>query len=1072
MFVGELAVVFAINVIRGKNISEYAANQSEDEIILMPETRLSKKNSKIIYSLNQPKFCPNVKWNSDATTFVDEKIIGYRRGVFFIDKNNTVYIVHKDEDKILTWYKDRFDTITISDYEDSFIYSMFVTNIGDIYISTNRQIIKWISSSNTFTKIIKWSCQAMFIDINNALYCLKTLHMKCLIVLLNYDETKVTVVVGPGQAKFPNDILSAPKGIFVDTNFDLYVADCLADRIHLFAFGQTVGKTVVGKNSKDITIELDCPTEVVLDAEKYLFISIKNGLRIIGSGPNGFRCLLGCYDWGSPSNQLHDPLDFSFDTYGNIFVLDYFNYRIQKFDILEQSCAHISSTIQATYSSILTTNHTIFSRVIFNNLDYYYEAIEIKVDHNAFYIISCNSSIDTYGHFYKNYFDPLNPSYNLIAWNVYTTYILVITTYDPKVIGPFTITISGSNKVIYERKNIQQSIQSNYLSKFTDDDATYFLLNCDYREHHFKAVQLTVNETGYYTFLLDNFYRKKAIHMYAYDFYPFIPSQNLIAESVDGCAANNKVIMTAKLIINIPYILVVTECGQLSNRTLSIKIFGTNNISIQSINTTSAIQSPYASELNNNSQKYSKNCGNSDFNYETIKVTVTTDGYYSFLKEDGLLLDYFLYENYFNPLNSLENLISVYRRNCKLRDVPEFSLILQAHATYILLVTGMDKPETETFLVMVVGPANVTLERFIDNSTYCYVGGPCNIQVKSIGLTLDDILFNEINRNMTISNQPVSIKMSATITIIMFVAGLINSICSLLTFKNKSVRNVGCGMYLFASSITSLLTISIFTVKFWFVVITQMNVSTRLSILRGGCKLIETFLKFFFYWDAWLNTCVAIERAFSVYKGIKFDKMKSKRAARWIIFILPFCIMATIIHESIYRQVFTHETKKEEYIFHRPGAPSIDFYVTNQQSWCTTSYSRSFQNYNTTILFIHLLGPFIANLCSALYIIIGSARRRANAQNRQTYKQHIQEQWKEHKQLIISPLIILFLTIPRLVISLLSGCIDVSRHPWVYLSAYFISFTPSILIFVVFVIPSSIYRKTFKESIFQLCRKQ
>ena len=231
---------------------------------------------------------------------------------------------------------------------------------------------------------------------------------------------------------------------------------------------------------------------------------------------------------------------------------------------------------------------------------------------------------------------------------------------------------------------------------------------------------------------------------------------------------------------------------------------------------------------------------------------------------------------------------------------------------------------------------------------------------------------------MTMHEQPLLIKISGALSVIMFLAGVINSLCSILTFQNQKSRQVGCGLYLLVSSITSLVTITMFTIKFWFVVLTQMDISVSMSTLEGGCKSIETLLKFFFYWDAWLNACVAVERAVSVYRGVSFDKEKSKRFARWIIFIIPIVIVGTIIHEPFYREVFKYNAKTENEI--------------SRHTWCITFYPRAVQDYNTVILFVHLLGPFIANVSSALFIIIGSARRRADAQKQQSYREHIREQ--------------------------------------------------------------------------------
>ncbi len=85
-----------------------------------------------------------------------------------------------------------------------------------------------------------------------------------------------------------------------------------------------------------------------------------------------------------------------------------------------------------------------------------------------------------------------------------------------------------------------------------------------------------------------------------------------------------------------------------------------------------------------------------------------------------------------------------------------------------------------------------------------------------------------------------------------------------------------------------------------------------LSVLRGGCVSIEVILKFFLYLDAWLNACVAVEQAVQVFKGVNFDKMKSKYFARRIILILPFCIISTLMHEFIYRRLLVYQPETDK----------------------------------------------------------------------------------------------------------------------------------------------------------------
>jgi hypothetical protein len=113
----------------------------------------------------------------------------------------------------------------------------------------------------------------------------------------------------------------------------------------------------------------------------------------------------------------------------------------------------------------------------------------------------------------------------------------------------------------------------------------------------------------------------------------------------------------------------------------------------------------------------------------------------------------------------------------------------------------------------------------------------------------------------------------------------------------------------------------------------------------------------------------------------------------------------------------------------------------------------------------HLVAPFCANLFAALFIIFTIARRQASIRVRQSYKRQLCQQFDNHKQLIISPIVLVLLSLLYFIISILSGCVKTSRNPWLYLSSYFISFIPSTCGFIIFVLPSTFYRQQFNASI-------
>jgi hypothetical protein len=198
---------------------------------------------------------------------------------------------------------------------------------------------KWISTNESFATVmnVNSACGGLFVDINDNLYCSMEHHHRVVKRSLNNTAMTSVIVAGTGIHGSASNELSGPRGIFVDVNLDLYVTDCNNDRIQLFQSEESNGITVAGSASPYPTITLDCPSGISLDASKYLFIVDLGYHRIVGSGPNGFRCLVGCYGLGSQSNQLWYPFSLSFDRFGNMFVTDQANNRIQQFLLMENS---------------------------------------------------------------------------------------------------------------------------------------------------------------------------------------------------------------------------------------------------------------------------------------------------------------------------------------------------------------------------------------------------------------------------------------------------------------------------------------------------------------------------------------------------------------------------------------------------------------------------------------------------------------------------------------------------------------------------------------------------------------
>ncbi|CAF2821896.1 unnamed protein product [Rotaria sp. Silwood2] len=101
----------------------------------------------------------------------------------------------------------------------------------------------------------------------------------------------------------------------------------------------------------------------------------------------------------------------------------------------------------------------------------------------------------------------------------------------------------------------------------------------------------------------------------------------------------------------------------------------------------------------------------------------------------------------------------------------------------------------------------------------CFYGTRCQFSSSGFGLSLDAILGYHIQPHISLIQQPNIVKTSLALTLIFMVVGFINGVLALITFNNKTICEVGCGLYLLGSSITTLLTTIIFGLKFWILIL-------------------------------------------------------------------------------------------------------------------------------------------------------------------------------------------------------------------------------------------------------------
>ena len=149
----------------------------------------------------------------------------------------------------------------------------------------------------------------------------------------------LTVAGGNGSGSAANQ-LNAPWSVMVDTSGNLYVSDDGNDRVQMFPANSTSttnGITVAGGNGHGAGAnQLSYPSGIYLNSANELYVIDYGNYRVqkfpagSTSATNGVT-VAGGNGSGSASNQMKSGVGIAVDTSGNIFVFDEDNYRVQEY---------------------------------------------------------------------------------------------------------------------------------------------------------------------------------------------------------------------------------------------------------------------------------------------------------------------------------------------------------------------------------------------------------------------------------------------------------------------------------------------------------------------------------------------------------------------------------------------------------------------------------------------------------------------------------------------------------------------------------------------------------------------
>ena len=121
----------------------------------------------------------------------------------------------------------------------------------------------------------------------------------------------------------------------------------------------------------------------------------------------------------------------------------------------------------------------------------------------------------------------------------------------------------------------------------------------------------------------------------------------------------------------------------------------------------------------------------------------------------------------------------------------------------------------------------------------CFYGSLCQLTTRGFALSLESIIGYLIRPKLTLEKQMGIIKLAVVLTTVMLIVGVLLNLLAISTFIQRTTLEVGVGHYVLASSIVSLMTMIVFSLKFYTLLATQMGLITNATTLNMNCKAIE-----------------------------------------------------------------------------------------------------------------------------------------------------------------------------------------------------------------------------------------
>ncbi|CAF3837070.1 unnamed protein product [Adineta steineri] len=205
----------------------------------------------------------------------------------------------------------------------------------------NKRVMRWLRQEETKSGEIlidNISCWGLIMDDQRYLYVSDRKQHE--VRRYQMGSSTGTIVAGGNGRGNRLDQLREPFYVFVDREYSVYVSDTNNHRVMLWKKGADEGIVVAGGRSRGNALtQVSYPEGLFVDDLRRVYVSeggnnFNRGNNRVTRWCDGIATVIvGGNGMGQKAHQFNVPVGLSFDLHSNLYVVDCWNQRVQRFEI-------------------------------------------------------------------------------------------------------------------------------------------------------------------------------------------------------------------------------------------------------------------------------------------------------------------------------------------------------------------------------------------------------------------------------------------------------------------------------------------------------------------------------------------------------------------------------------------------------------------------------------------------------------------------------------------------------------------------------------------------------------------